>query len=72
MIRTLALRRPGGGLLPAYPAGSHVVLDCGGRRNAYSLTGDGSPAEEYRISVLLCPDGAGGSAFVHRLAGATG
>ena len=67
-VRTLALRRPGGGLLPAHPAGSHVVLDCGDRRNAYSLTGDGSPAEEYGVSVLLCPDGDGGSAFVHRLA----
>jgi dimethylamine monooxygenase subunit B len=67
-IRTVALRRPGGGLLPGYPPGSHVVVECGDRRNAYSLTGDGSPAEEYRISVLLCPDGDGGSAFVHRLA----
>ncbi|RBY76290.1 oxidoreductase [Blastococcus sp. TF02-09] len=66
--RTLVLRRPGGGLLPAHPPGSHVVLDCGDRRNAYSLTGDGSPCEEYRVSVLLCPDGEGGSAFVHRLA----
>ncbi|SDF09144.1 Ferredoxin-NADP reductase [Blastococcus aurantiacus] len=67
-IRTLTLRRSEGGPLPAYPAGSHLVMDCGDRRNAYSLTGDGSPAEEYRVSVLLCPDGDGGSAFVHRLA----
>jgi ferredoxin-NADP reductase len=66
-IRSLALRRPGGGLLPGFPPGSHVVLDCGDRRNAYSLTGDGSPAEEYRVSVLLCPDGSGGSASVHAL-----
>jgi ferredoxin-NADP reductase len=66
-IRTLTLRRPDGGSLPGYPPGSHVVLDCGGRRNAYSLTGDGSPAAEYRVSVLLCPEGAGGSALVHGL-----
>ncbi|MFD2090996.1 PDR/VanB family oxidoreductase [Blastococcus deserti] len=66
-IRGLVLRRPDGGLLPAHPPGSHVVLDCGGRRNAYSLTGDGSPSETYRVSVLLCPDGDGGSAFVHAL-----
>jgi dimethylamine monooxygenase subunit B len=66
-IRTLGLRRPEGGLLPGFPPGSHLVLDCGGRRNAYSLTGDGSPTDEYRVSVLLCPDGAGGSAHVHRL-----
>lgn len=67
-VRTLVLRRPGGGSLPAYAPGSHVVLDCGDRRNAYSLTGDGSASEEYRVSVLLCPEGDGGSAFVHRLA----
>jgi dimethylamine monooxygenase subunit B len=66
-VRTVALRRPDGGLLQGYAPGSHLVLECGDRRNAYSLTGDGMPAEEYRISVLLCPDGAGGSAFVHRL-----
>jgi ferredoxin-NADP reductase len=66
-IRTVTLRRPGGGLLPAYPPGSHLVLSCGDRRNAYSLTGDGMAAPEYRISVLLCPDGDGGSAFVHAL-----
>ncbi|MGY1595054.1 PDR/VanB family oxidoreductase, partial [Geodermatophilus sp. SYSU D00708] len=58
---------PPAGLLPGHPPGSHLVLTCGDRRNAYSLTGDGVPADEYRISVLLCPDGAGGSAFVHRL-----
>lgn len=66
-IRGLVLRRPDGGLLPAHPPGSHLVLDCGGRRNAYSLTGDGSPSDTYRVSVLLCPDGNGGSAFVHAL-----
>lgn len=66
-IRTVALRRPGGGPLPAHPPGSHVVLDCGDRRNAYSLTGDGSVSEEYRVSVLLCAEGDGGSAFVHGL-----
>jgi ferredoxin-NADP reductase len=66
-IRTVTLSRPGGGLLPGYPPGSHLVLSCGDRRNAYSLTGDGVPAPEYRISVLLRPDGNGGSAFVHAL-----
>ena len=66
-IRTVALRRPGGGLLPGYPPGSHVVVECGDRRNAYSLTGDGSPSETYGVSVLLCPGGDGGSAFVHAL-----
>ena len=67
-IRALTLRDPGGSLLPGHAPGSHVVLSCGERRNAYSLTGDGAPSPECRISVLLCPDGAGGSAFVHSLA----
>ncbi|MGY1649624.1 PDR/VanB family oxidoreductase [Geodermatophilus sp. SYSU D01119] len=67
-IRTLVLRHPDGDPLPGYAPGSHVVLSCGERRNAYSLTGDGLPGEEYRISVLLCPEGRGGSAFVHGLA----
>lgn len=66
-IRSVALQRPDGAALPAFPPGSHLVLTCGGRRNAYSLTGDGSVSTEYRISVLLRPGGAGGSAFVHRL-----
>ena len=66
-VRELVLRRPDGGLLPGYPPGSHLVVSCGDRRNAYSLTGDGSPGQEHRIAVLLRPDGAGGSAFVHRL-----
>jgi ferredoxin-NADP reductase len=66
-VRELVLRRPDGGLLPGYPPGSHLVLRCGARRNAYSLTGNGSAGAEYRISVRLLPEGAGGSAFVHRL-----
>jgi ferredoxin-NADP reductase len=66
-VREVVLRRPDVGLLPGYPPGSHLVLRCGERRNAYSLTGDGSAGEEYRISVRLLPEGAGGSAFVHRL-----
>ena len=66
-IRSVTFRLAEGGLLPGFPPGSHLVLDCDGRRNAYSLTGDGSPSAEYRVSVLLCPDGDGGSAFVHRL-----
>jgi ferredoxin-NADP reductase len=66
-VRSVTLRRPDGGRLPAFAPGSHLVLTCGGRRNAYSLTGDGSAGAEYRVSVLLRPDGAGGSAFVHRL-----
>lgn len=64
-IRMLRLRRADGGTLPPFVPGSHVVVDCGDRRNAYSLTGDGIEPEEYTISVLRRPDGDGGSVFLH-------
>jgi ferredoxin-NADP reductase len=64
-IRSVTLRAPDGGPLPAHPPGSHVVLDCGGHRNAYSLTGSGTAPTEYRISVLLVTGGRGGSRWIH-------
>jgi dimethylamine monooxygenase subunit B len=30
----------GSDALPTFVPGSHLVVDCGGRSNAYSLTGD--------------------------------
>ncbi|MEO5874559.1 MAG: hypothetical protein ABIS86_05695, partial [Streptosporangiaceae bacterium] len=62
-VREIRLGRPGGGTLPPYTPGSHLVVG----RNAYSLTGSGAVSTEYRVSVLLRPDGAGGSARMHRL-----
>ncbi|MGY1636142.1 PDR/VanB family oxidoreductase [Geodermatophilus sp. SYSU D00742] len=66
-IRSVTLVAGDGSALPGYPPGSHLVLACGERRNAYSLTGSGVAPEEYTISVLLCPDGTGGSRWVHQL-----
>ncbi|MGY1722631.1 PDR/VanB family oxidoreductase [Blastococcus sp. SYSU DS0533] len=66
-IRTVELASADGAALPAFPPGSHLVLHCGERRNAYSLTGAGIAPESYSISVLLCPDGSGGSRWVHDL-----
>ncbi len=66
-IRALTLARPDGGPLPSFTPGSHLAVDCGASVNAYSLTGDGVAPTVYRISVLLCPDGAGGSRWIHRL-----
>ncbi|GAA2900428.1 PDR/VanB family oxidoreductase [Pseudonocardia halophobica] len=67
-IRELSFSRTDGGVLPAHPAGSHVVVDCGeGRRNAYSLTNPGADPREYRIAVLHKSDGAGGSGHMHSL-----
>jgi dimethylamine monooxygenase subunit B len=64
-IRSLTLSAPNSGRLPPFVPGSHLVLDCGGRQNAYSLTGEGVDPFEYRISVLKVSGGAGGSAWVH-------
>lgn len=64
-IRSLTLSAPDGGHLPPFVPGSHLVLDCGGRKNAYSLTGDGVDPLDYHVSVLKISDGSGGSAWVH-------
>jgi ferredoxin-NADP reductase len=64
-VRTLTLAAPDGASLPGYVPGSHVVVDCGGRANAYSLLGDGVAPREYRLSVLHRPDGVGGSRWLH-------
>ncbi len=66
-VVALALRAADGTALPSFAPGSHLVLDCGGRHNAYSLTGPGLEPEEYRISVLRRAGGAG-SGWVHALA----
>jgi dimethylamine monooxygenase subunit B len=67
-VRALTLQPTDDARLPSYPPGSHLVLECGGRRNAYSLTGSGMMPSSYSVSVRLSPDGAGGSAWVHSLA----
>lgn len=64
-VRTLTLVAPDGAPLPGYVPGSHVVVECGGRANAYSLLGDGVAPREYRLSVLHRPDGVGGSRWLH-------
>ncbi len=65
-IRTLTLARAEGGPLPPFTPGSHLVVECGPVINAYSLVGDGLAPATYAISVLRCPDGAGGSEWIHR------
>jgi len=64
-VRTLRLV-PGDGrpLLPFAP-GSHVEVECGGRRNAYSLTSDPRDASHYAISVLRTAGDHGGSRWLH-------
>lgn len=53
-----------GGPLTAYEAGSHLIVEAGPNRNAYSLTGDGSAPTSYGISVLRHQTG-GGSQWIH-------
>lgn len=67
-IRSIALAAPGGEELPGFTAGSHLVVGCGERANAYSLTGEGIFPERYTLSVLRRDEGRGGSAFMHTLA----
>jgi ferredoxin-NADP reductase len=64
-VRHLRLASPDGGPLASFAPGSHVVIDAGGRTNAYSLTGENYEPEEYCLSVLRLADGAGGSRWVH-------
>lgn len=64
-IRTLTLTHPDGAVLPSFTPGSHIVVECGGPANAYSLTGDGISPTAYVISVLRCETGSGGSRWIH-------
>lgn len=67
-ILHVELADPHGVPLAPYQPGSHLVLSAGeGRRNAYSLTGDGFNPRGYEISILRLADedSAGGSAWLH-------
>jgi dimethylamine monooxygenase subunit B len=66
-IRTLTLARPDREPLPSFTPGSHIVIEYDGGANAYSLTGETAAPREYAVSVLECPDGRGGSRWIHRL-----
>jgi len=64
-IRSLTLASSDGGELPGFVPGSHLVVEAGGRTNAYSLTSDGVAPTAYSVSVLRVPDSAGGSRWLH-------
>lgn len=64
-VRTLRLVPRPGSELPAYAPGSHIEVQCGPRRNAYSLIGDPRLPDAYEISVLRCAEGDGGSRYLH-------
>jgi ferredoxin-NADP reductase len=65
-ILHIVLADPAGAPLAPYQPGSHLIIAAGdGRRNAYSLTGDGFNPRTYEISVLRLDTGGGGSAWLH-------
>ncbi|WP_213307629.1 PDR/VanB family oxidoreductase [Paraburkholderia sacchari] len=68
-IRRFTLVPAQGGSLPAYSAGSHVVVTMRGEartwRNAYSLTRAAGARDAYQIMVRRVPASRGGSAFMH-------
>ncbi|MFN3623053.1 MAG: PDR/VanB family oxidoreductase [Hyphomicrobium sp.] len=69
-IKRFRLVDAAGGPLPAFSAGSHVIItmhDGNGHiwKNAYSLTGAPGETSAYEIGVLRAPDSRGGSHFMH-------
>ncbi len=67
----ITLRAPEGQLLPAWEPGAHVqiTVEENGQQfvRSYSLCGDPDDRRHFRIAVLNCADGSGGSAAVHRV-----
>ncbi len=59
----------GGGELPAFSGGSHIIVVMRGAqrvyRNPYSLMSSPNELENYQISVLRVDPSRGGSAFMH-------
>jgi ferredoxin-NADP reductase len=68
-VRRFTLVPAHGGHLPAYSAGSHIVVTMRGEsriwRNAYSLTTPSGARDAYQIMVRRVPASRGGSAFMH-------
>ncbi|MDE4175416.1 PDR/VanB family oxidoreductase [Phaeobacter sp. PT47_59] len=62
----LELVSENGDLLPAWTPGAHIDVHCNGDIvRQYSLCGDHTERDSYRIAVLRADPGRGGSAFVH-------
>jgi len=73
LIRQFSLARLDGGLLPAFSAGSHVIVrtgsESGAARNAYSLLGPPGDRTRYRIAVRRAETSRGGSRAMHERVG---
>jgi ferredoxin-NADP reductase len=70
LIKRFRFVRTGGGSLPTFSGGSHIVVDMddhGTRRlNPYSLMSDPGDTSSYMISVRRDDQGRGGSLYMHR------
>ncbi|MCX4854530.1 PDR/VanB family oxidoreductase [Streptomyces canus] len=68
-VVSLTLRRPDGGMLPAWTPGAHIDVlldgDADGLIRQYSLCGHPAERGVWQIAVLREPEGRGGSAYVH-------
>lgn len=65
-VLSLRLHSPTGTSLPIWEPGAHIELALpSGRCRQYSLYGDPTDTQYYRIAVLRDPAGRGGSAEVH-------
>jgi vanillate O-demethylase ferredoxin subunit len=69
-VKEFHIRLQDGGLLPAWLAGSHIVLqfasaDGTAFENHYSLIGEPGETDTYRIAVQREDDGKGGSRCMH-------
>ncbi|MDQ0905410.1 ferredoxin-NADP reductase [Streptomyces canus] len=68
-VVSLTLRRPDGGMLPAWAPGAHIDVlldgDADGLVRQYSLCGHPAERAVWQIAVLREPEGRGGSAYVH-------
>lgn len=67
LVRSFTLCDTAGGELPGFVPGSHIVVQCGAKANAYSLTGSGFHPAAYTISVRRDDHGSGGSAALHNI-----
>lgn len=65
-VISLAFRHPEGTPLPAWQPGAHLEIALpSGKLRHYSLCGDPSDRQAYRVAVLRVEGGRGGSAEVH-------
>ncbi|WP_394065509.1 PDR/VanB family oxidoreductase [Alcaligenes sp. WGS1538] len=71
-IKAITLRAAGGGSLPVFAAGAHIMVNVapdGGavKHRSYSLINSTRQSGQYEIAVKLEAQGGGGSRFMHAL-----